>query len=76
MSTQYKAFLLRLHRDEGQSYWQATLENAHTGERIRFANHNEMLRYLLHDLTEPSDRTEQPKPDSQHKGDDPPTPTT
>ena len=70
MSTRYKAFLLRLRRDEGQPYWQATLENAHTGERLRFANHNEMLRYLLHDLTE-----QQTKPDSQHKGDDQTTST-
>ena len=66
MSTQYKAFLLRLRRDKGQLYWQATIENAHTGELIRFANHNEMLRYLLRNLTEPS----QIKPGSQHKGND------
>jgi len=66
MSTQYKAFLLRLRRDEGQPYWRATLENAHTGEMLRFADQNEMLRYLLHNLTEPS----QTKPNSQHKGDD------
>ena len=51
---QYKAFLLRLQRDEGHSQWRATIENAQTGERLRFANQNQMLRYLLNDLTETS----------------------
>ena len=50
---QYKAFLLRLQRDEGHSQWRATIENAQTGERLRFANQNQMLRYLLNDLAEP-----------------------
>lgn len=70
MSTQYKAFLLRLRRDEGQPYWRATLENAYTGELIRFANQNEMLRYLLQNLAEPADHAKQLKPGSEHKGDD------
>ena len=54
MSTQYKAFLLRLRRDTDQPHWRATLENAYTGELIRFANQNEMLRYLLQNLVVPS----------------------
>ncbi|MCA9998488.1 MAG: hypothetical protein KDE09_09400 [Anaerolineales bacterium] len=57
MSTQqYKAFLLRLQRDEGHPNWRATIENAQTGETLRFANQNQMLRYLLNDL-EPGDRS-------------------
>lgn len=67
MSTQYKAFLLRLRRDEGQPHWRVTIENAYTGELIRFANQNEMLRYLLQNLAEPPGRAKQPH-DSQHKG--------
>jgi len=53
MSTQYKAFLLRLRRDEDQPNWQVTLENAYMEELLQFANQNEMLRNLLHNLTEP-----------------------
>lgn len=49
---QYKAFLLRLQRDESHSQWRATIENAQTGERLRFANQNQMLRYLLNDLAQ------------------------
>lgn len=53
MRTQkYKAFLLRLRRDEGRAQWRATIENAQTGEQLRFANQNQMLRYLLNDLSE------------------------
>jgi len=36
-----------LQRSQGQTHWRATLENAHTGELLRFANQNEMLRYLM-----------------------------
>jgi hypothetical protein len=70
MSTQYKAFLLRLRREEGQSHWRVTMENAYTGELIRFANQNEMLRYLLQKLAEPSNPREQINSDRQYKGDD------
>ncbi|MCB8984908.1 MAG: hypothetical protein H6659_13845 [Ardenticatenaceae bacterium] len=47
MRAQYRAYLLRLQRSQGQTHWRATLENAHTGELLRFANQNEMLRYLM-----------------------------
>lgn len=49
---QHKAFLLRLQRDEGYPQWRATIENAQTGEQLRFADHHQMLRYLLNDLGE------------------------
>jgi len=51
MRAQYQAYLLRLRRSQGQTYWRATLENAHTGELLRFANEREMLRYLMQILT-------------------------
>ena len=57
---QYKAFLLRLQRNEGQPQWRATIENAQTGERLRFADQNQMLRYLLNDLTDTSPATNKP----------------
>ena len=66
MSTEYKAYLLRLRRDERECMWRATLENAHTGELLRFATQNEMLRYLLQSLTEPTDHPTPPH--SQHTG--------
>ena len=51
MRAQYKAFLLRLQRSQGQTHWRATLENAHTGELLRFATEREMLRFLMQVLT-------------------------
>ena len=69
MSTEYKAYLLRLRRDEREYVWRATLEDAHTGELLRFATQNEMLRYLLQKLAEPTSRLGQPpKPDNRTKG--------
>lgn len=71
MRTQYKAYLLRLRRDIGQRHWRVIVEDAHTGERLHFANETEMLRYLLQNLANPPDQLPQTtKPDSQHKGDD------
>ncbi len=53
MGTQlYKAFLIRLQRDDDHPHWRATIENVHTGERLRFADQNQMLRYLLNDLAD------------------------
>ncbi len=49
---QYKSFLVRLQRDEGHPLWRATLENAQTGERLRFADQMQMLRYLLNELAD------------------------
>ena len=44
---EYMAYLLRLWREKQDGSWRATLENAHTGELLRFANQNDMLRYLM-----------------------------
>lgn len=51
MKSQYQAYLLRLHRSQGQVHWRVTMENAHTGELHHFATEREMLRYLLQVLT-------------------------
>ena len=47
MNSEYQAFLLRLHRSQGQIHWRVTMENAHTGEVLHFATERELLRYLL-----------------------------
>jgi hypothetical protein len=60
MKTQHKAYLLRLRREAGQSHWRAIVEDAHTGERLHFANQTEMLRYLLHHLAEAPPSASQP----------------
>ena len=47
----YRAYLLRLwlvsaeHRGHGA--WRASLENSHTGERIGFANLEQLFAYLI-----------------------------
>ena len=56
MKSTYQAYLLRLHREPHQTHWRASLENAHTGEFLRFANEREMIHYLMKVLiVEPSD---------------------
>ena len=47
MKSQYQAYLLRLQRSQGQTHWRVTMENAHTGELLRFATEREMLHYLM-----------------------------
>lgn len=44
---QYRAYMLRLQRDEGQPYWRATLKNVHNNDVFHFANEKELLRHLL-----------------------------
>ena len=51
MSTEYCSYLLRLHRNQANEHWRATLQNAQTGELFRFANERDMLRYLLQVLS-------------------------
>lgn len=46
MDNNYQAFLLRLQRFHNANHWRATLENAHTGEIINFANEKELLLHL------------------------------
>lgn len=58
MSTEYQAYLLRLQRSRGSNSWRATLQNADTGELLRFANERDMIRYLLQALAIPPEHSE------------------
>ena len=42
----YQAYLLRLQRSSAQADWRISLENAETGEKLRFGSEKELLRYL------------------------------
>ena len=44
----YLAYLLRLWqiRDKGKIGWRASLENAHTGEKLAFAHLDELVVFL------------------------------
>ena len=44
----YLAYLLRLWQiqDNGQIDWRASLENAHTGEKLAFAHLDELVAFL------------------------------
>ena len=46
--TQYLAYLLRLWQtqDKGEIGWRASLENAHTGEKLAFAHLDELVVFL------------------------------
>jgi hypothetical protein len=50
MNDFYNAYLLRLQRTDATSRWRAVLEDAHTGEILRFASETELLLYLLQKL--------------------------
>ncbi len=47
MTQEYLAYLLRLQRNERGDPWRTILQNAHTGEVVRFANERDMFRYLM-----------------------------
>ena len=55
MSTEYQAYLLRLQRSSANGEWRATMQNAHTGELLRFANKRDLLRHLMQILMEAID---------------------
>ena len=42
----YQAYLLRLQRSSAQAVWRISLEDAQTGEKLRFGSEKELLRYL------------------------------
>jgi hypothetical protein len=70
VSTEYQAYLLRLQRSRGSDSWRATLQNADTGELLRFANEREMVRYLLQALAIAPDDPERPAAGEPEEGDD------
>jgi hypothetical protein len=47
----YRAYLLRLQRGEGQPHWRVTLQNAQTGELLRFATEQALVNHLLNTLS-------------------------
>ncbi len=46
----YQAYLVRFQRGEKQPHWRATLQNAQTGEIIRFATESQLIHFLLDSL--------------------------
>jgi len=46
MKESYQAYLLRLQRGPGSARWRVTVQDAHTGEVMRFASEREMFRFL------------------------------
>jgi hypothetical protein len=65
MAGDYLAFLLRLQRGQGQTEWRATMQNAQTGEILRFATERELLRYLMRVLTVASPELDSREADSK-----------
>jgi hypothetical protein len=66
----YLAYLLRLWQiqDKGELGWRASLENAHTGEKLAFAHLDELVAFL-------QERTD-PAPPAEHLVKHKPTPQT
>ena len=46
----YQAHLLRLQRGAGQPHWRITLQNAHTGELLKFTTEREFIQHMIHIL--------------------------
>lgn len=47
MADHYKAYLLRFQRGEGQDHWRATLVDALSGEKKRFASERALFANLM-----------------------------
>jgi hypothetical protein len=50
MTSQYKAYLLRLQRGKAQLHWRVTLVDAFSGERKSFATERDLLIHLMQTL--------------------------
>lgn len=46
----YAAFLIRWQDDGPQTRWRATVEYAHTGQKLHFMDKSELLRFLWQSL--------------------------
>jgi hypothetical protein len=46
MNKNYQAYLLRFRRSQDSEHWRGTVENAHTGEVVHFADEKAVMRYL------------------------------
>ena len=58
MTGNYKAYLLRLQRGEGQDHWRVTLVDALSGEKQHFATERALLLHLMRILAEEAPSTE------------------
>ena len=47
MTGDYKAYLLRLQRGEGQDHWRVTLIDALSGEKQQFTSERALLVHLM-----------------------------
>jgi hypothetical protein len=52
MSNEYKAYLIRFQRGQGETSWRAALQNAYRDETLRFGNERELFHYLLNILND------------------------
>ena len=71
----YLAYLLRLWQvqNKGETGWRASVENAHTGEKVSFAHLDELVAFLRKQtgLAPPAEHSEScPYPLSQVGGQD------
>ena len=46
MNKYYQAYLVRFRHSQSSDHWRVTLENAHTGEVLRFATEEALMRHL------------------------------
>ena len=44
--TTYSAFLVRWQTNDDDTRWYAEVENAHTGEKMRFADRHALMHFL------------------------------
>lgn len=52
MNPHYQSYLIRFHQRAGEAHWRATLEDAASGETLRFATELDLLRYVLRQLAQ------------------------
>jgi hypothetical protein len=50
--THHSAYLIRWQDEGPQTRWRATVEHAHTGQKLHFSNKSELLRFLWQSLYE------------------------
>lgn len=52
MNPHYQSYLICFHQRAGEAHWRATLEDAASGEKLRFATELDLLRYVLRQLAQ------------------------
>jgi hypothetical protein len=51
MTDDYQAYMIRLQRRKESAGWRVTLENAHTGEILRFRSRLDLMHHLFQLMT-------------------------